>query len=179
MVASVHTAINMISELKEQDFDVVVVDEAHHAVMPTYQELLTALDFLSAPAQRRSTQLSTISDQSMSEPELDDANSSSSTMTPSSSSSGDEIAEIEDGESTAVSRGPRNPNKMLVGFTATPYRRRPKDSELLLEMLEPVFSRTISSMVKEGYLCPVSAHLLSMHNLYILFTTPLREAAAK
>ena len=175
MVASVHTAINFIPELLEQDFDLVVVDEAHHVVMATYNELLTALGFLSPPVLRGLAQLSTNLDQSLPELglEVEDVSSDSSSssikqrsITPSSSSSssssGVESAKLDAGDTAAVSRGPRNPNKLLMGFTATPYRRRPRDSRLLLEMLEPVYLRDIRTMVKEGYLCPVCACMLSL-----------------
>ena len=152
----------MIPELLEQDFDVVVVDEAHHAVMPTYQELLTALGFLSPPAGRGSAQSSRNSDHSAGS-QSSGGSSSQSTITPSSSSNSvDEGADSDDSMSTSMSRGPQNPNKLLVGFTATPYRRRDEDSKLLLEMLCLVFHRDIKTMVKEGYLSPVSAQLLSL-----------------
>jgi len=53
-----------------------------------------------------------------------------------------------------------NPNCLLVGFTATPYRLKRAESRELYELLEPVFTLNITQMINSRVLCKVWELLL-------------------
>jgi hypothetical protein len=166
----------MIPQLKQQDFGLVIVDEAHHVVMPRYDELLSHLGFLSPPASVPKSgnsmprQCSDDPDEScLSKPQYAAVESSAvSCMTVQNSnydndSGGSSSCRSATNDCSAAlpisasqSRGPLKPNKMLVAFTATPYRRLSKEHHALHEMLPVVYVQKIRTMIEEGYLCPVS-----------------------
>jgi len=98
VVGSVQSCISQkrIKLLQDQGFEVLIIDEAHHAASKSYQRLVKELGFLS-----------------------------------------------------------EEDSKLLLGLTATPDRA---DNLGLGDTFEKiVFSRSIATMIKQGYLCPVSA----------------------
>ncbi len=91
-----------LAKLDPQDFYLIVVDEAHHAISTTYRRVFDHFD-LFAPASRR----------------------------------------------------------LLVGFTATPYRG---DRKGLGEVFEEVaFERHLPEMIAQGFLCQISGWRVSTH----------------
>jgi len=112
VIASVQTSSKpkRLHQLQGQDFEILLIDEAHHAAAATYKKIITALGF---------NQTNT---------------------------------------------------KLLVGFTATPTRN---DKNQLGDVFEKVvFMRSISTMIKAGYLCPVFGRK-------ILTTTSLDHVASR
>lgn len=98
VVGSVQSCISQkrINLLRDQGFEVLIIDEAHHAASKSYQRIIKELGFLS-----------------------------------------------------------EEDTKLLLGLTATPDRA---DNLGLGDTFEKVvFSRSIATMIKQGYLCPVSA----------------------
>lgn len=54
-----------------------------------------------------------------------------------------------------VVRAIPNPNQLLLGFSATPYRLKRSESEDLYSMFQLAYGRSISDMIRERYLCEV------------------------
>lgn len=84
-----------LAQLKEKNFQILIVDEAHHAAAKSYRKTISELSF-----------------------------------------------------------GGKDKNKLLIGLTATPMRS--KEEEGLGDIFSKiVFSRSISTLIKAGYLVPV------------------------
>jgi ATP-dependent helicase IRC3 len=84
-----------LERLKKQDFEVMMIDESHHAVSDSYQSVINALGFITGASDR-----------------------------------------------------------LLIGVTATPHRA---DKQGLGETFEKItFSRSIGTMIRAGYLSPVT-----------------------
>lgn len=92
-IASVQTAIHHTDELAEKGFNLLICDEAHHAVSSSYMKVFNDLGFMSG-----------------------------------------------------------DPEKLLLGVTATAFRG--DNAGLKAAFDEIVFERSISAMIKGGYLCP-------------------------
>jgi hypothetical protein len=60
-----------------------------------------------------------------------------------------------------VVRAIPNPNQLLLGFSATPYRLKRSESEDLYSMFELAYGRSISDMIREGYLSEVCLRCLA------------------
>lgn len=98
IVGSVQSCMHKkrLKHLKEQDFQLLIIDEAHHSAAASYQKIIKKLGFLR-----------------------------------------------------------KTGKQLLLGFTATPDR---SDKLGLGDTFQKiVFMRSISTMIQQGYLCPVSA----------------------
>jgi hypothetical protein len=87
--------------------------------------------------------------------------SSSSSLDQEADATGSSV-EADDSSSSSFSgyRAVYNPNCLLVGFTATPYRLKRAESRELYELLEPVFTLNITQMINSRVLCKVWELLL-------------------
>ncbi len=96
VIASIQTAsrIKRLGELNQQDFDLLIIDEAHHAAAASYERLVRELGFFD-----------------------------------------------------------EDPSKLLVGVTATPKRGDGIGLGSIFQ--EIVFERSISTMIRAGYLAPL------------------------
>lgn len=96
VIASIQTISrsNRLQKLKEQEFDLLIIDEAHHAAASSYEKVVKELGFLNS-----------------------------------------------------------DPSKLLVGVTATPKRGDGVGLGTIFQ--EIVFERSISTMIRGGYLSPL------------------------
>lgn len=98
-IASIQSAQNHLELLKEENYQLVIVDEAHHTAANGYRKLLKRLGF---------------------------------------------IHEKEN------AYNPIDPNKLLVGFTATPSRGDGKGLDAVFQ--EVVYHLSIKKLIRQGYL---------------------------
>lgn len=72
-----------------------------------------------------------------------------------SGSSGDPEEAAGSQPSRVITRVIPNPHQLLLGFTATPYRRMKRESEDLYAILRPTYTASISTMIRNNYLTEV------------------------
>eukprot|EP00798_Chlamydomonas_sp_ICE-L_P006709 gene6709-3379_t len=132
VVATVQTASNLkpLAELSRLNFEVLVVDEAHHSTAQTYRAVMEGLGFL--PIEGSSDPVSATTDLSMASVTTDLSMSS------------------EDSEMSPQGK------KMMLGVTATAYRR---DKAMLSDVYEDLaFEVSLGELIEDGYLCRIKAH---------------------
>ncbi|GAB4818260.1 hypothetical protein N2152v2_005306 [Parachlorella kessleri] len=184
VIASVQTAIRPknLARLVQRGFDVIIVDEAHHAPASSYSNIFESLAFLGDPAgtdngsgsssdlegrssqplsrqdlQSGSSPVNSSSSSSMDAPDPP-ANLSSSPSEPRSKASLSgrqrEVEDLLDLEAPSLLQlAGSQGDRLLVGFTATPFRLDKK--KLLGDVFqEIVYQRDLLYMVHKGYLAP-------------------------
>ena len=141
----------------------VVVDEAHHSVATTYRTVLQGLGFIEEvqPERRKNTMTAGSSTGS----------SSSTANTLSAADSFDDGSDSDSDSDSDTARPGRSspseehkplvrvlpdPNRLLLGFSATPYRVKVSESRHLYDIFNITYTRSIADMIRTGYLTEVS-----------------------
>lgn len=170
VIASVKTAANCIPKLRDCGFSLVIIDEAHHAVASSYKTILEGLglieEVVETPTGTQSTDSSGSPGSSVSSRALSSFDEAAGDSLDTSDSLFSAAGKRTPGSSQdeAGSPPPRvitrvipNPHQLLLGFTATPYRRLKRESEDLYAILRPTYTASISTMIRDNFLTEVNS----------------------
>lgn len=130
--------------------------------MPAQQQADSSSSFATSATSSANSLDSLDSDGASSSSSFDEGDASSSSSTTTSTTSDSATSSRADSPSNNTAQLPRprikvvpSKHQLLLGFTATPFRLKKKESRALYDVFMPTFVRSMPQMISEGYLCEV------------------------